>query len=50
MFENISTGNSKVLDVSTGTFSGKENQLSDPVDKMCSSLYIKDKFSISEVP
>ena len=45
--KNINTGNSEVLDISTGTFSDKENQVSDPVDKVHSSLYVKDKYSIS---
>ena len=43
--QNVDTGDTKVLDISTGSFS---NQVSDPVSKMYSSLYVKDKYSISD--
>lgn len=45
--QNVNTGQSEVLDVSAGTFSNKENQVSDPASKVHSSLYVKDKYSIS---
>ena len=44
----VGTGNNEVLDISTGKFSDKENNVSDPVDKIHSSLYVKDKYSISD--
>ena len=46
--QNVDTGNNEVLDISTGKFSDKENDVSDPVDKIHSSLYVKDKYSISD--
>ena len=47
---NINTGNIEILDVSAGAFSDKENLLdnSDSDDKIYSTLYVKDKFSISD--
>ena len=42
--QNVDTG----LDISTGSFSNKENQASDPASKVYSSLYVKDKYSISD--
>ena len=48
--ENINTGSIEILDVSAGAFSDKENLLdnSDSDDKIYSTLYVKDKFSISD--
>ena len=37
-----------MLHISTGKFSDKENNVSDPVDKIHSSLYVEDKYSISD--
>ena len=49
-FQNIDTGEVDVLDVSTGSFSGKENFETTKTlgDKAHSLLYVKDKFSISD--
>ena len=49
-FQNIDTGEVDVLDVSTGSFSGKENFETTTTldDKAHSLLYVKDKFSISD--
>ena len=46
--QNVDTGDTEVLDISTGSFSNKENQASDPASKVYSSLYVKDKYSISD--
>lgn len=46
--QNVNTGDSEVLDISTGSFSNKENQVSDPASKVYSTLYVKDKYSISD--
>jgi len=47
---NVNTGNIEVLNVSIGTFSDKENLVSagSSDDKVHSTLYVKDKFSISD--
>ena len=46
--QNVDTGDNEVLDISTGSFSNKENQVFDPAGKVYSSLYVKDKYSISD--
>jgi len=46
-FQNVDTGQIDVLDISTGTFSGKEN-CEVTTNSAHSLLYVKDKFSISD--
>ena len=46
--QNVDTGDSEVLDMSTGSYSNKENKVCDPTSKVYSSLYVKDKYSISD--
>lgn len=48
--QNVNTGNTEVLNISTGTFSDKENLVSTNVsdNKVYSTLYVKDKFCISD--
>ena len=43
---NVDTGDHEVLNVSDGTYSKREETTPDD-DKICSMLYVKDKYSIS---
>ena len=45
--ENVDTGNREVLCIANGTFSKAKEKTTSTEDKVCSSLYVKDRFSVS---
>ena len=44
--ENVDTGNREVLCIANGTFSKAKEKTTSTEDKVCSSLYVKDRFSV----
>lgn len=45
--ENVTTGDHEVLNVTDGTFLKRKETIVPEDDKICSTLYVKDKYSIS---
>ena len=45
--ENVDTGSHELLNVACGTYSGMNEPTTSEKENMCSVLYVKDKFSVS---